>query len=91
MRGLIDVAVATAYGLGFAELEIILADFPLLDRGQPALPGETRSTITRDYLLWLAAQQLDAPTAQLERRVEAARQAGAVAYVPALASNRGRP
>lgn len=83
-RALIDVAVAIAYGLGWAELEVMLQDFPLLDRGQPPLPGEACSTVIRDYLLLLAAQQYGVPATLWEQRVAAARQLGAVAYVPPL-------
>ncbi|MGZ3459522.1 MAG: Eco57I restriction-modification methylase domain-containing protein, partial [Archangium sp.] len=44
LRAKIDVGVLEAYKLGLEELQVLLEDFPLLDRSQPALPGEARST-----------------------------------------------
>ena len=51
LRAEIDALVMAAYEIGPAEAEMLLDDFPLLDRGQPALPGEPSSTITRDFVL----------------------------------------
>lgn len=78
-RAVIDAMAAKAYGITEEEMELILSDFPLLDRGQPALPSEERSTITRDTVLatfcagprkrWYAA------------RVRQARKLGAKAYI----------
>lgn len=81
-RAEIDARVANAYGLGLADLRTLLADFPLLDRGQPPLPGEARSTITRDLLLARAAALWGEPAPAEAARVEPARALGAVAYVP---------
>ncbi|MGQ0778707.1 MAG: hypothetical protein ACT4NY_30555 [Pseudonocardiales bacterium] len=72
-----DVLVARAFGLTAADLVRILDDFPLLDRGQPLLHGEPRSTITRDLVLWRYGDD------GLGDRVTAARARGAVAYLPA--------
>lgn len=71
-----DVLVARAFGLSAADLVRILDDFPLLDRGQPPLPGQPQSTITRDLVLWRYGDD------GLAHRVAAARARGAVAYVP---------
>jgi hypothetical protein len=85
-RAEIDWRVLDAYGHGVKSLEVMLADFPLLDRSQPALPGEDRSTITRDLLRLRAAEALggSAPSqvAIWRDRVEAGRGIGAVPYVP---------
>ncbi|MGH3849855.1 MAG: hypothetical protein ACRDRT_09155, partial [Pseudonocardiaceae bacterium] len=43
-RAEIDMLMCAAYGIDLADLPVILADFPLLDRHQPPLPGEPRST-----------------------------------------------
>ncbi len=45
LRAEIDAAVADLYGLATAEFAYILTTFPLLDRDQPALPGEAQATI----------------------------------------------
>jgi len=81
-RAEIELAVLTAFGLKYEDLELLLNDFPLLDRGQPPIPGEQSSTITRDYLLLAAAQRFKHPTQDLAARVESARKAGALPYIP---------
>lgn len=68
LRADIDAAIADAYGLSVAEYARVLTGFPLLDRNQPALPGDffvtesdkdesgvelkPRSFITRDFALF---------------------------------------
>jgi len=78
-RARIDAIVAELWALSADELALILTDFPLLDRGQPALPDEPRSTITADCVLAAAAGEGPGPHAG---RVEAARRCGAFPYVP---------
>jgi hypothetical protein len=85
LRALIDVEVAIAYGLKFEQLTMMLADFPLLDRGQPALPGEEKSTITRDLLLLFAGRRFRRNVLRLTNRVNDATRLGAIAYVPSEA------
>lgn len=51
LRAEIDAKVADLYGLSESEFASILSTFPLLDRKQPALPGESKSFITRDLVL----------------------------------------
>lgn len=82
LRANADLSVLVAYGLGYEDLELMLRDFPLLDRGQPAIDGEDKSTITRDYLLLHAAKRFQRTTKDLEMRVAAAQQVGAQPYVP---------
>lgn len=89
LRAEIDVAVASAYGLGFHDLELIIEDFPLLDRGQPALPGEQRSTVTRDTFLAAAAKRFRVNSDFWTRRLHDAQSLGAVAYVPSEFTHRG--
>lgn len=81
-RALIDLVVLIAYGLEYRDLEIMLSDFPLLDRGQPPIPGEESSTITRDFIMLSASQRFNRPVHIYEARVDAARIAGAIPYVP---------
>ncbi|MEO1247830.1 MAG: N-6 DNA methylase [Pseudomonadota bacterium] len=82
LRADADILVLIGYGLGFEELQLMLEDFPILDRGQPALADERVSTITRDFLLSRAAKRFKVPAKDLDRRVAAARGAGAIPYVP---------
>lgn len=85
-RAMLDVEIATTYGLSFSDVEMVLGDFPLLDRGQPALPHEPASTITRDFLLLRFAQRVGGANSsrcdRLLERVENGRVLGAVPYVP---------
>lgn len=82
-RAAMDVGVASAYGLTLPQLELVMKDFPLLDRGQPAIPGEVTSTVTRDLLLTRAASAFGEPGGVYAARLEVASAAGAIAYVPA--------
>jgi len=91
LRAEIDVAVATAYGLGFDDLKLMLEDFPLLDRGQPALPGEPQSTVTRDTFLAASARRFRINADPWTQRLQNARKLGAVAYVPSEFTLTGCP
>src|SRR5262249_10653154 len=51
LRAEIDARVADLYGLSEEDFTYVLSTFPLLDRDQPALPGEPKSFITRDQAL----------------------------------------
>ncbi len=51
LRAEIDALVADLYGLSEEDFAYILTTFPLLDRDQPPLEGEPKSTITRDQAL----------------------------------------
>lgn len=82
LRAEIDAEVAVAYGLDLDDMELILQDFPILDRGQSALPGENRSTITRDSVLAAVAKRTASRGAVWSRRAVEARALGATAYVP---------
>ncbi|AKU49359.1 class I SAM-dependent methyltransferase [Xanthomonas arboricola] len=79
LRVKIEVEVARAYGVTLAELDLMSSDFPLLDRGQPALEREGRSTITWDSVL----AGLSGGKEPWQRRVVAAQAVGAIAFVPA--------
>ena len=83
-----DRLVLTAYGLSDDDLETMLADFPLLDRGQPALQGEQHATVTRDLLLSKGRDQRRAEHAR--HRLELAHSLGAIAYFPAQYMTRSR-
>lgn len=85
-RAEIEWRVLNAYGHDASTFELFLQDFPLLDRAQPALPGEKRSTVTRDLVLLKAAKHLGGISKEkseiLEERVVRARELGAVPFVP---------
>lgn len=75
----IDLICLRAYGLDGDDAAVILEDFPSLDRSQPALAGEARSTVTRDFLL----SKLNGELRDLSLvRLSSAAKVGAVAYVP---------
>ncbi|WP_240703447.1 Eco57I restriction-modification methylase domain-containing protein [Thermomonas aquatica] len=82
LRAEIDAEVAVAYGLDISDVELILQDFPILDRGQTALPGESKSTITRDSVLTAVAKRISSRGAVWSRRAAEALALGAMAYVP---------
>lgn len=85
LRTGIEVDVAQAYGLSSDDLQRMASDFPLLDRGQPPLPDEPRSTITRDSVL----AALGPSPNPWQARAQAARSAGAIAFVPAQHTDPG--
>lgn len=91
LRAQIDVAVADMYQLNLSEFDLVLSDFPLLDRGQPPLSGERRSTITHDLLraTWLDVHSHHSESALLWLRVSAAEARGANAYVPSEQAGHG--
>jgi len=82
LRGEIDAEVAVAYGLDLKDMELMLQDFPLLDRGQVVLSGEVKSTITRDSALASMAKRTGNQSTVWSHRAAEARAAGAMAYVP---------
>lgn len=82
LRGEIDAEVAVAYGLDLKDMELVLQDFPILDRGQMGLHGEAKSTITRDSVLAAMAKRTGSGSTVWSRRAVEARTLGAMAYVP---------
>jgi hypothetical protein len=81
-RARIDALTATAWGLTLEEMKTILGDFPLIDRGQPPLTRERKSTITSDYVL-AAMASIQGRTGVWQERIEEARSLGARPYIPA--------
>ena len=83
LRAELDAKVARLFGLSRNDLALVLADFPLLDRNQPPIPGEDRSSITHDAVL-AAFERLDGKLGSTASdRYKSALKAGAVAYLPA--------
>lgn len=83
LRAQIDAVVAQAFGMTVADMALVFADFKLLDRGQASLPGERRSTVTRDLVLATLAVRSGQDPGEWGERLDHARRLGAVAYVPA--------
>ena len=83
-----DALVAAAWGLDMRDFEVVLRDFPLVDRGQPALEGEVKSTITADCVLAELAQISAVSHPSLDR-MRNAQEAGATPYIPAEYAVRG--
>ena len=84
-RAKLDALATEAYDITPKEFDIILEDFDLLDRGQPVIHGESRSTITKDLTRLAVAQRRGLPNSHLsvlQARVQAAADDGACAYVP---------
>lgn len=82
LRAEIDAEVAVAFGLDIKDMELVLQDFPILDRGQVVLPGEEKSTITRDCVLAAMAKRTGSRATVWSRRLVEASALGALAYVP---------
>ena len=84
LRRNIDLACFRAYALDGEDAALVLHDFPSLDRGEPALPGERRSTVTRDFIL----SALKAPDCEKHaQRADAALSLGARPYRASLSAN----
>ncbi|MFC2992944.1 Eco57I restriction-modification methylase domain-containing protein [Halomonas tibetensis] len=82
LRSEIDAEVAVAYGLDMKDMELVLQDFPIMDRGQVKIFNEEKSTITRDTALAAMAKRTEDRTTTWIHRAEEARALGAKAYVP---------
>jgi len=80
LRVKIDTEVMKAYRIDEKDMKLIMTDFPLLDRKQPPIKGEQKSTITRDLLFSYVCSGL--ARQRMIKRVEAARLSGAKAYIP---------
>ena len=90
LRSAIDLAILKAHGLDTNDLSLIMNDFPLLDRGQPAIAGESRSSITRDFLLARASELQGSGSTEWHQRRDEAVRAGAIPYIPSEYALRGR-
>jgi hypothetical protein len=75
LRAAVDALVAQVYGLDARDLAVVLADFPLLDRGYPG-SSVTPDAVLREFLRRRGERAPD----DLAARCASAR--GAIAYVP---------
>ncbi|EGQ8312542.1 N-6 DNA methylase [Vibrio parahaemolyticus] len=81
----IDALCFAAYQLSLSEVEVILGDFPLLDRSQPCIKGEARSTVTKDFVMSRLYQFngiSDQNSIEYSSRLKEALACGAIPYVP---------
>lgn len=84
LRRSIDLACFRAYGLEGKDAALVLSDFPSLDRGEPPLPGERRSTVTRDFIL----SSVEGPErGKYAQRAQAALNLGARPYRPSQSAD----
>lgn len=82
-RAEIDAIAAVSWGIGLDDMRLILQDFPLLDRGQPPLNGDSRSTVTADLVIRALANQLEVDVAEESIRIQQAKESGATPFIPA--------
>lgn len=82
LRAEIDVLVSRAYGLDFSDLELLMMDFPLLDRAQKALKKEKRSSVTRDLMLSCAEKEYHISEQKYANRYNEEKELKAKAYIP---------
>lgn len=83
LRAEVDAAVAIGYELSYDDLSHLLRSFPLLDREEPALDGESRSTVTPDLVLAAFCRRSGEHDPHHADRIRAARARGALGYVAA--------
>ena len=76
IRGEIDALVAEVSGLELSEMREVLLSFPLLDKNEPPLQGEKKSSITMDTVL------AEMGCRDAKERFEAAKVLGAIPYRP---------
>ena len=81
LRAEADTIVANAYGCEEADLRLMLEDFPLLDRGQPASSRALRSTVTADLLISTWRRQRRVALGDSLVRLREARNCGAIPYL----------
>ena len=83
VRAELDAAVALGFELSYDDLAHVLRSFPLLDREEPPLDSETRSSITVDLVLAAYVRRSGFHAPHHADRVRAARSRGALGYVAA--------
>lgn len=82
LRMEIDILVAQTYGLDFADLKIILDDFPLLDKKQPSIDSEKKSSITKDLVLANYALGSEKEREKFKKRLIIEKRIKARAFIP---------
>lgn len=84
-----DALAAAAWGISPEEMRLVLTDFPLIDRGARPLAGETQSTVTSDLVIATLAELLGKSAPTETKRVNKAKDIGAIPYIPAEYAREG--
>lgn len=90
LRTRIDALTAYGWGVTPDEMRLVFDDFPLVDRGQPALRGESASTVTCDSVLSELAKLYNESSPILDDRVQRALEMGALPFIPAEYAREGK-
>ena len=90
LRAEADMLVADAYGCTEGDVRLMLEDFPLLDRGEPKLPEDRRSSVTADLLLSKWTRRRSRRQIPEAERCQRARGLGAIAYLSSEFSTSAR-
>ena len=81
LRAEVDALVSGLYGCREADIKLIFRDFPLLDRGQPAIFNESHSTVTRDIVCSRLFDNESSGDSLFHRRLKRAKERGAIPYI----------
>ena len=81
-RAMVEAMVAKLYSLTREELGTIFEDFPLIDRGQPAINNEKKSTVTVDYCFAKFDELMGCEHEVLQNRIAEERKVMAHPFIP---------
>jgi Alw26I/Eco31I/Esp3I family type II restriction m6 adenine DNA methyltransferase len=83
-RARVEALVFHMYGMSVEEVKMVLSAFPQVDKLQPPIAGEEKSTITFDYVMAEYCRISCKPDEmrQHTKRVELSKNTGAKAFVP---------
>ena len=83
IRAKIEVLSARLYHISVSDFDQMIRDFPQIDRTQPSLPCDTKSTVTRDLIVASGAGYPTLTKQQhAEDRVLQAQSIGAIPFIP---------
>ncbi|RZF61466.1 Eco57I restriction-modification methylase domain-containing protein [Sphingobacterium corticibacterium] len=85
IRAKIDALIANLYGLNKNELDIILNDFPIVDKLQPKVENELNSNITKDIIaleFLKTKENYETEIKILNDKITLYKKAGAIPFVP---------
>ena len=74
-------SLRTPMVVGEDDLQLVIDDFPLLDRGQPRLPDASKSTVTADLLVSTWRRHKRCGGGDALRRLREAEKLGAIPYL----------
>lgn len=85
IRAKIEALIANLYGLNKNELDIILNDFPIVDKLQPKVENEVNSNITKDIItleFLKTKENYETEIKILNDKITSYKKAGAIPFVP---------